>query len=91
MVKLTNQAPVTSEVVRKVIIDAFIETGEDQSAQEIAARIGCNVQRVRKILNTNETYPDGILITERFKTSAVKVQVYGPTRQTLRDMIRKGL
>lgn len=90
----------TNEVVFKATVDLFIETGKDSTATEIAAKIGCKSAAVSAIFRENHGLIPGLRVDEEYRasysknypsmqTGAHKVFVYGPTRDTLREMLIK--
>jgi len=82
------------------IIGAYLATGKDLTARELAARIGWPESKVRRYLTAGPGGgpPDGIRTFSEARTSysrdypgmeagAHKVTTYGPTRERLRDFI----
>jgi hypothetical protein len=83
-----------------IIIGAYLQTGKDQTAAELAGRSGWPLSKVRRYLTAGPggAPPDGVRAFHEARTSysrdfpgmeagVHRVTTYGPTREKLRDWI----
>lgn len=91
------------ETLRDAIVAHYLETGNDCTVKEIAARLTWSESKVRKLLNDAHGFcVEGLHVSEETRTSysthytmfaqgAHKVAVYGPTRRYLRELLNATL
>ncbi len=91
---------VDEKAVYEVIVEHFMDHGEDATVAELAAALKCSESTVRKVLNACHGVPKGCVVREEHRESysknytnmqagSHKVNVYGPSRATLRDLAKK--
>lgn len=86
-----------ARAVVEAVVALYLETGNDQTIKEIAAKMGLSEGSVRAALGD---LPDELYCRDdvrqsfskdyrMFTSGAHKVSVYGPTRDALRTMLLK--
>lgn len=79
--------PVSVVDVEAAVVHLYLDTGDDVTVKQIAERIDCSATTIRRRLSESlrlrwdrEAAPGTRLVT-----------VYGPTRETLRQLLNEGL
>jgi transposase-like protein len=93
---MTRNRKITLDQIADAIVALYLETGHDPDAPTIATRAGCSVGTVRRLAR-DHSFPGCLPRTEwrqsysrdypGFEAGAHKVTVYGPTRETLRQLV----
>lgn len=89
-----------AEMLAGFVTDAYVREGKDLTADEIAAGIGWTASKVRRVIAAAHGCPVGLCCSQESRASFSKsyramqsgthrVWVYGPTRETLREVIKK--
>ena len=91
-------APLTVPDLKNAILSSYIKTGSDVTVADLAGLVGKSESTVRKVINDAHGIP-GCCMSQEGRTSYSKsfrgmesgahmVWVYGPSRETLRKLIR---
>lgn len=96
---MTTPTSTDTQTVVDAVVRMFMADGRDHSIKEVAAALGWSESRVRRaITSAPGGRPDELDSSVDYRTSysrdyptmeagAHKVRLYGPTRQTLREML----
>lgn len=87
-----------TSTLRDAIVRYFIEKGDDATVHEIAVFIGWTDAKVRRVLDNSFGVPPGIVMNKTSchstsgdnpgkQSGSRRVRTYGPSRETLRDVI----
>lgn len=95
---MTDPKTARETQIKEAVVEAFLETGKALDANDIAARLGWSVSKVRRLISEAHGCVDGLIAREdrreshsrnyaAFTAGVHKVWVYLPSMETLRAMI----
>ena len=94
----TKRNPEQELALKNAVVEGYLETGKEQTAVQIAERLGWSPSKVYKVLRAAHGAPQGVEVRESrsesystsyrgFQSGSHKVYVYTPSLSTLRQVI----